>query len=35
MKIENIIHKLGIQLNEMQQAAMEAMLNGKDNMIVL
>ena len=34
MKIENIIHKLGIQLNEMQQAAMEAMLNGKDNMIV-
>ena len=35
MKIENIIHKLGILLNEMQQAAMEAMLNGKDNMIVL
>ena len=35
MKTENIIAKLGIRLNEMQQKVIEGMLHGKENLMVL
>ena len=35
MKTEDIIAKLGIQLNEMQQKVIEGMLHGKENLMVL
>ena len=35
MNIQDIIKKLGISLNAMQEASADAILNGKDDVIVL